>query len=96
MGTKLLASPQIKDLIETLIENGSFTEDLQKSWEKKSKQKKDMEALLKKAEEGDVESMWEVYKEYRYGFEKNNALALHWLERYALKKLYGKERPHGT
>lgn len=74
----------MKSLIETLIGNGSITGDLKVSWEAKYKEKKIMEALLKKAGEGDPDSAYKVYRGYKEGknaFEKNEEVAFTWLKK---------------
>lgn len=80
MGQVLFDMPQIKSLIETLIENHSITGDLADSWEKK----KNAEDLLKKARGGDAFSMYKLHVSYRDGnnfFKKDENLAFQWVKK---------------
>lgn len=84
MGQKLFPAPQIKSLIETLIEHGSIEGDLLDAWKAKEAQKKAAEDLLKKAEGGNAAAMYDVYWSYRDGndfFKKDVELAFKWLEK---------------
>jgi U-box domain/Sel1 repeat len=84
MGNQLFSSPQIKSLIETLVENGGIGGDLASKWNEKVKQQKKMEDLLKKAEGGDSNAMQSValcYKNGTDGFKKDQQLALKWCKK---------------
>jgi len=84
MGPRLFDSPQIKSLIETLVENRSITGDLADAWKKKEKEKKGADELLKKAQDGDAASMHLVYvysSEGTRGFKKDCKLASQWLKK---------------
>jgi len=84
MGPRVFASPQIKSLIQTLIENRSITGELADAWKMKEQEKKDAELLLKKAQDGDADSMFKVYHGYKNGengFKKDGKLALQWLKK---------------
>lgn len=95
IGRRLLASPQIKELIETLIQSGAIVGDLQKAWEEKVVEKKNAEdllnrALLKRAEGGDAMAMYKVSIEYREGedgFEKNGEKSYKWIVKAHAAKL---------
>lgn len=83
MGARLLPSVQIKNLIETLIENRSITGDLAAAWKRKSTEKKTAERWLTAAQNGDADAMFKVYQGSRHGqngFKKDLALALDWLK----------------
>lgn len=84
IGPRLFASPQIKNLIGSLIENRSITGELVDTWKKKEQEKKDSERLLKEAQDGDAVSMYAVYEGCKYGmdgFKKDLKLALHWVKK---------------
>lgn len=80
IGTHLLPSPQTKELIEMLIENGSITGDLKRAWDKKKAAHKKRNDILKRAEDGnDAEAMFKVACAYgrltpgdsEYGLERD-------------------------
>jgi len=84
MGPRLFDSPQIKSLIETLIENRSITGDLADAWKKKEQEKKCADELLKKAQDGNAASMLSVYfksSKGTNGFKKDGKLAYQWLSK---------------
>lgn len=84
MGDKLLPSPQTRNHIQVLIDNGLVTDELKDAWNKRIQQQKDMEELVKMAETGDSESMFRVgrnYLEGEKGFRKDLALGHRWTER---------------
>jgi U-box domain/Sel1 repeat len=81
MDKRLLPAPQIKSLIETLVENGVIGGDLASKWNEKVKEQKRVEALLKKAQGGDAEAMYRVGISYltgTCGFEEDEKLAVKW------------------
>ena len=84
MGKRLLPAPHIRNLIEVSVENGYITGALADSWNKKAKEKKDMEDLLKKAESGDSKAMCSVGNAYfhgKNGFVKDEKLAYSWCKK---------------
>ncbi|CAB9519360.1 Sel1 domain protein repeat-containing protein [Seminavis robusta] len=84
IGAKLLPAPQIKSLIETLIENEAFLSDVAEAWNKKVQETKVKEELLQKANDGDCEAMQAVASNYRSGsdsFEKDDSLAYQWYKK---------------
>jgi U-box domain/Sel1 repeat len=83
MGSRLLPAPQIRNLIETLIENGSIQGDLVVTWKKHVEIHKHMKAILKQANEGDNEAMYRVarYYEEGYGCRKDRKLAFLWFRK---------------
>jgi U-box domain/Sel1 repeat len=83
MGKRLLPAPQTKSLIGTLVENGGIGGDLASKWNEKV-QHKDMEDLLKKAEGGDSDAMYNTAAHYNHGtkgFEEDDKLALKWFKK---------------
>jgi len=85
MGQQLLDSPQIKSVIESLIENCSITDKLASTWKKNENEKKRAGEWLKKAENGNANAMYEVYNDlYKHGcegFKKDRKLGHQWLKR---------------
>lgn len=83
MGTKLFPAPQIKNHIEFLLEKDFITGDLATKWKTKAEGKKAVDALVKKAEAGDVEAMEEVGNNYYYaknGFKKDHKASFQWYD----------------
>ena len=60
MGSRLVSSLQIKNLIATLIENNSITGDLADSWKRMEEQKKAADRMLIDAQNGDADAMYFV------------------------------------
>lgn len=84
MGNRLLPSPLIKTHIEDLIENDAIIGELAEDWRERFQQKKKMDGLLKKAEDGDVEAMEDIALAYNFGhhsFKKDNKSAYKWYEK---------------
>lgn len=84
MGTKLLPSPQFKNIIEMSIENGTIAGDLAEDWKKRANQEKAKAELLMKAKQGDLTSIYLVALNYTRGedgFEADDEEALSWYER---------------
>lgn len=80
----LFPAPQIRSLIETLIETGAIDGDLVSNWNEKVKQKNDREETLKKAEGGDAEAMYDAGEIYEHGshlVKKDMDLALTWYKK---------------
>jgi TPR repeat protein len=75
IGKNVVASTSIKNHIETLIENFELTHDDDKSlvsnWKNRLEaiKKKKMDALIRKAESGDVKSMEKLGKNYQDGLD---------------------------
>lgn len=78
MTDRVVASPQMKNLIQNLIDDGFMADsDLVDSW----KQKRD---LWHKAETGDADAMEKLARNFRFGtngFEKNKILSLTWTQK---------------
>ena len=84
MGPRLFPSPQIKGLIETLIENRSITGDFTDAWKRRETEKKKADLWLRMAQNDDVDAMFRVawsYKKGTNGFRKDLDEALKWLKR---------------
>jgi hypothetical protein len=60
IGKHLLRAPQIKNTIETSIENGCIKGYLAEKWAEKKGQKKEMDELVKHAKDGDTKSIKNV------------------------------------
>ncbi|CAB9508838.1 Sel1 domain protein repeat-containing protein [Seminavis robusta] len=74
--------------IEAAIDKGDLPEDLVKVWKEKKKtlQQKKMEALLKKADDGDVKAMYHVgsnYEQGNEGFKQDSKLAFPYFKKAA-------------
>lgn len=69
MGKRLVAAPQHKSLIETLVETKVIKGALAEKWKEGANEKKKMEGLLKKAGGGDIEAMTKVADSYYFGFD---------------------------
>ena len=83
MGRKLIPSPQIKNLIDGLIQNGSIGGDLATKWKDKFHGKKRREDAVKLAKQGDIKAMEWVGFHFEYGgdgFEKDIGKALVWFQ----------------
>jgi TPR repeat protein len=86
MGRRLFPAVQIKNLIETLIENHAIQGDLAEAWTKKQDERKKFETLTKKANDGDTNAMFTVGMLYHTGLQgvsKDNKLAYNWLKKAA-------------
>lgn len=84
MGKRLLPSPQMKELIQLLVDYGSITGDLKETWNKKVEEKQDKEDLLKKARDGDAEAAYKVYHYFYHGlgsFQKDAEQTFKWLKK---------------
>ncbi|CAB9521012.1 Sel1 domain protein repeat-containing protein [Seminavis robusta] len=94
MGRKLLSAIWVRNHIDTLVESGVIDGDLADKWNEKVKQKKDMEKLLKKAEAGDADAMYDLGLNYHYGidgFKENDEEAFQWYRR-----AHGAKNARGT
>lgn len=81
MGQVLKAAPHVKNIIETSIQRQYIKGDLAKKWKEKEKQRKEKVDLLKAAEQGDSDSMFDVAFNYgngEDGFEQDYEMADHW------------------
>jgi U-box domain/Sel1 repeat len=67
IGKQLFPAPIMKSHIETLIEHGILTGDSAKLWKAKLQEKKEMEDLLKWAEQGHANSMLRIARRYKHG-----------------------------
>uniref|UniRef100_A0A7S3L3N6 U-box domain-containing protein n=1 Tax=Amphora coffeiformis TaxID=265554 RepID=A0A7S3L3N6_9STRA len=84
MGASLYPAPQIKNLIESMIENGTVEESLLEAWNKRVKEDKAAQELLKKAQAGDAEAMARVGHRFLNGadgFKKDVRLAYSWCQK---------------
>lgn len=112
MDTRLIPSPQIKQLIESMIENGSIAGELKEGWEEKKKEVAIVDDLLRRAETGDdAEAMYKIAlgyanaKEYEcYDFGLESDLSRSWSLMVAAQKkhyppaiaLVGMAQTHGS
>ena len=84
MQATLLPTPQIKNLIQTLIDNGVITGDIVDAWKLKLTQQKRKEELLREAEAGDVRALGRVATSYNHGingFPVDKKLSFFWSNR---------------
>jgi Sel1 repeat/U-box domain len=81
MGQHLKSAPQIKTLLHLMVEKGVIGGDLASKWNEMVKQQKDTEVLLKRAEEGNAVSMYNLgvfYRDGTKGFKKDEELTVAW------------------
>ncbi|CAB9527688.1 Sel1 domain protein repeat-containing protein [Seminavis robusta] len=81
MGIKLLPAVQHRNTIETLVAAGVIWGDLAAKWIEKVKEKKDTEELLKKANSGNADAMYEAGARNFYGlhgFKQDFKLGIQW------------------
>ena len=81
IGTQLVPSPQIKNLIDTLVANGTIIGELSENWTRKRNEEQEMKNLLQNAENGDKDSMIELGRCYEVGTEvlkQNQTEAFKW------------------
>ena len=87
MGNRLTTAYAIKNHIQTLVEHEIITGELATKWkttQKEVSQKKEMEKMIKKADEGDIEAMELVFENFwdgQHGFPKDDVASLRWVER---------------
>jgi U-box domain/Sel1 repeat len=80
MGERLFPALQHKNIIQTLVGNGTIAGDLADQW----KEKQEMKNLLNKAEQGDTDAMKKValgYYRGLYKFEQDDEKAFHWFQK---------------
>ena len=83
MGDRIFPAPQIRSLIETLIENGSIQGDLMTAWNSKLPPPTRLEALLKRANQGDHEAMYLLGRNFEHGIDctKDLKKAVSWFHK---------------
>ena len=85
MGSQLISAMQHKNLIGTLIANGSITGELADKWKERKKLTPNGLKMMREADEdGDAESMYNVAVFYRYGvegFEQDDNLHFVWMKK---------------
>lgn len=84
MGSRLLAAPKIKSMIEALVMSGFIAGTVTANWNENYVEQKNKEELLKKARGGDTKAMANVGIRYEYGkrgFEMNRSRAYEWYHR---------------
>ena len=84
MEKEMFPAPQMKSLIETLIETKVITGDFAKTWTRKLQQEQYRKTVLQQAKNGDLTKMELVghnYKRGLNGFRKDEDKAFEWLER---------------
>ena len=72
MGTKLLPAIQVRNTIKDLVNNGVIDGELAKQWKKSMDAKEKVEKTKKRAEDGDVEAMYDLGIWYRDGRIRSN------------------------
>lgn len=83
MGRKLIPAPQIKAMIEKMIDNGSIAGDLTDEW-KRHMLDNCSTLLMKRAERGDVKAMEDIgdaFNQGDFGFEWSDKEALKWYQK---------------
>ena len=85
MGERLFPATQQKNVIATLIENGTITGDLADRWMQKSNKKDATEILLNEAKKGGAQAMELIGFHYKYGtnefLKKDLPKACEWLQK---------------
>lgn len=84
MHRTLLPASQHRNIIEASIESGVIKGYLATKWNQKVEEKEAMETLIKKAKEGDAESMFLLGLNYSFGedgFEEDQKRAFEWYEK---------------
>lgn len=84
MGQLLLPAPHTKNIIETCIENGTIGGEVASRWKDRMEEKKKRDALIARAERGDVRAMEGVGSNHvtgKHGFSKNSRQAYLWFDR---------------
>ena len=77
MGDRILPAPQHKNIIQTLIDSNMITGDLQNQWNQRVQAKQVEDDLLKRANSGDYEAMYEMADIYCYrAFSRNDDIIL--------------------
>ena len=82
MGTKLVAAIQHKNVIGTLVEDGSITGELADKWKERSKLTQVGLKWLREADDGDADSMYNVamcHFDGHRGFTKDLNLFFEWM-----------------
>ena len=81
IGTKLLANPQARNIIEAAIQNGDMREDLARGWEEKMRLKQELESSLRAARAGHGGDAVKVAETFQFGTEitkKDSVEAAKW------------------
>ena len=73
MGSRLVPVVQIRNIIETAVENGDVSEELANNYKRRQADQKDVEILMQKGEAGDGNAAYEVARLYRRGGKKGIA-----------------------
>lgn len=96
MSQLVFPAPQIKNVIETMIENGLVEEALLEPWNKRVQEQQVAQALLRRAEAGDANAMALVGNRYlngKDGFKKDAQQAYTWCKRaHEAGSIYGTGR----
>ena len=77
MGTKLLAAPQVKCMLRTMVESGKLTGDMVDVWKTKLR----LEKTFRMANNGNARAMFFIGQSYaigRHGLQKDLTKALEW------------------
>eukprot|EP00957_Ditylum_brightwellii_P206479 15348644-Ditylum_brightwellii.AAC.1 len=81
IGEHIVAAPHIKNIIDNLICNGIITGDKANKWKETAKEQKFKDDLLKQANNGNAQAMYEIGYNYAHGtkgFEKDYKHAYTW------------------
>ena len=84
MAKTLVPSPQLKNLIGSLVESGTISGELATKWKEKANANKKKEDILKRARRGDVKAMELLGFNLTYGeddFDKDSTEALQWFQK---------------
>ena len=84
MGTKLIASPQVRNTLEHLVQSGVIDGDKAVAWKEKLRHEQEMNRLRTAADQGDAGAMYRLGRFYKNGkasFEKDHVQARVWYKR---------------
>lgn len=84
MGPRLVAAPWQKNVINSLVQNGTISGELAETWGQKVEQQKAMDALQAKAEGGDADAMFDLGVNFENGidgFMEDPKMAHSWYEK---------------
>ena len=89
MGRRLVACPQTKNHIKTLVDKKVIRGELAKEWQKKETKNEELEKLTEKAEAGDAEDIYNLGYTCYYGVSgapEDHKTAYKWFEKGADKE----------
>lgn len=86
MGRRLVPATQARNTIERLVKSGTIDGDKADNWKQRFEDEKELEPLMKGAENGDMICMYHVGIIFKYGDlgqKQDDAKAFHWFKKSA-------------